>query len=394
MVEFVRRARSIAREAVAVAGGRPDVLGAIGRFLRSMNIWFWAFVGVPTLIAGVYFFAIASDLYVSDVKFIVRGPAKSPISSIGAMLGSAAPGATEDTFAVHEFLMSRDAVRKLERANDIRAVFSRPEGDLLTRFPGPTFWRRDFEALYRTYAHFVSVELDGTSGVSTLEVKAYRPEDAENIARALLGYSEQLINELNDRARRDAIGTFEREVEHEQQHLAEIQAQLTGYRIKEKMLDPKTAATGPLTLLAQMQSQLASSQAQLAEAIKNSPNSPQIPLVRTRIASLEKLIVEERAKVTGDSNSVATALSEYERLDVQRQLAEKQLASAFVSLEAARIEAQRQQLYLETIARPNLPDYPLYPRRAVSFVTVVATCLLAYGIAWLLVASVREHASA
>ena len=30
----------------------------------------------------------------------------------------------------------------------------------------------------------------------------------------------------------------------------------------------------------------------------------------------------------------------------------------------------------------------------VSFATVVVTCLLAYGIAWLLIASVREHASA
>jgi len=79
---------------------------------------------------------------------------------------------------------------------------------------------------------------------------------------------------------------------------------------------------------------------------------------------------------------------------LQRQLGEKILASNFASLEAARLEAQRQQLYLETIAKPNLADYPLYPRRIVSFITVVVTCVLAYGIAWLLIASVREHASA
>jgi capsular polysaccharide transport system permease protein len=160
------------------------------------------------------------------------------------------------------------------------------------------------------------------------------------------------------------------------------------------MLDPKSASSGPIELLAQMSAQLANAKAQLAQAMKNSPNSPQIPLFRTRIAALEKLIIEERAKVTGDSNSVATALGEYERLDVQRQLAEKQLASAFVSLETARLEAQRQQLYLETIAQPNLADYPLYPKRIVSFATLVAACLVAYGITWLLVAGVREHASA
>jgi len=63
-------------------------------------------------------------------------------------------------------------------------------------------------------------------------------------------------------------------------------------------------------------------------------------------------------------------------------------------LEEARLDAQRQKLFLETVARPNLPDYPLYPKRVLSFSLVLASCLLAYGIAWLLVASVREHAAA
>jgi len=393
MVELVRRAHAAAREAVAIGGWRPNIGAATIRFLRSMNIWFWAIVGVPTLLAAVYFFAIAADLYVTEVKFVVRGPNKSPLSSVGALLG-AAGGGSEDTFAVNEFLMSRDAVRKLDQANNLRALLTRPEGDPVTRFPGLMFWRKDFEALYSAYGRFVSVEVDGNSGISTLQIKAYRPEDAQALGRALLAYSEQLVNELNERARQDAVGVFQREVEAAERDIAKIQAQLTAYRIKEKMLDPKTAATGPLALLAQMEGQLANSRAQLAEVIKNAPNSPQIPLIKTRIGSLEKLITDERSKITGDEKSVATSLTEYERLDVQRQLGEKMLASAVTSLESARLEAQRQQLYLETITQPNLSDYPLYPKRIASLSIVVASCLLAYGMAWVLVAGIREHASA
>ena len=78
MVDFVRRAQAVARGATAIAGTRPrGIAEAIGRYLASLNLWFWAIVGLPTLIAGVYFFAIASDLYSSEVKFIVRGPAKA-----------------------------------------------------------------------------------------------------------------------------------------------------------------------------------------------------------------------------------------------------------------------------------------------------------------------------
>jgi capsular polysaccharide transport system permease protein len=394
MVDFVSRARAVI-DAAVVGGRRPLQPAKIGAFIRSLNIWFWALVGLPTLIAGVYFFGIASDLYLSEVKFVVHGPSKGPSSALSAMLESAASSAiSEDTYAVHEYLMSRDAVRRLEREDDLRTLLDRPEGDLISRFPGAWFWRKDFEALYKAYSRFVSVEAATSSGVSTLQVKAYRPEDAQRLARALLTFSEQLVNTLNDRARRDALAVFRREVDDTEQNIAKIQTQLTAYRIKEKMLDPKSASAGPIELLAQMNTQLANAKGQLAEIIKNSPNSPHIPLVRTRIDSIEKLIAEERSKITGDNSSLATALSEYEHLDTQRLLAEKTLASAFTSLEAARLAAQRQQLYIETITQPNLADYPLYPKRLASFGTVTATCLLIYGIAWLLVSGVREHASA
>jgi len=394
MVDLVRLARA-ARDAAVIGGAPPRYAVKIGAFFSSLNIWFWALVGLPTLIAGVYFFALASDLYLSEVKFIVHGPAKSPANPLSAMLQSAAASAvSEDTYAVHDYLMSRDAVRRLEREDDLRNLLGRPEGDLIGRFPGVWFWRKDFEALYKSYSHFVAVDIDSASGVSTLQVKAYRPEDAQRIAQALLTFSEQLVNALNERARHDSLAVFQREVDSTEQDIAKIQTQLTAYRIKAKMLDPKSAAGGPVELLAQMNGQLANARGQLAEIVKNSPNSPHIPLMRTRIASFEKLIADERAKITGDSDSVATALGEYERLDVQRALAEKTLASALSSLETARLEAQRQQLYIEAITQPNLADYPLYPKRAASFASVTATCLLTYGIAWLLVAGIREHAGA
>lgn len=393
MVDILRRAEAVRDP--AVIGGRTRAPGRLATFLGSLNLWFWAIVGVPTLLAGVYYFAIASDLYLSEVKFLVRGPTKPPSTSMSAMLSSsAATMVSEDTYAVHEYLLSRDAVRRLERENNLRTLLTRPEADPISRFPGPMFWRHDFESLYASYSRFVSVEIDSTSGVSTLSVKAYRPEDAQRLAQTLMTFSEQLVNTLNERARHDKLATFQGEVNDIERRIADIQGELTAYRVKEKMLDPKSASSGPIELLAQMNTQLANAKAQLAQVMKNSPNSPQIPLFQTRIAALEKLIVEERSKVTGNSNSIAAALSEYERLDVQQQLAEKQLGSALASLEAARLEAERQQLYLESITQPNLADYPLYPKRIVSFATIVAACLVAYGITWLLVAGVREHASA
>src|SRR5438105_1050262 len=388
------RVLSIASSITVDVGLRPRAAGRIRRWLGSLNIWFWALVGLPTLVAGVYYFAIASDLYLSEAKFIVRSPKQVQASGIGALLQSTGLArAEDDTAAVQDFITSRDVVRMLEQKNGLREVFNRQEGDFITRFPGILFWRTDFEALFGRYDRFVSVETNASTGVSTLSVKAYRPEDSEMLATALLAYSEQLINELNERARRDALDTARREVDRAEQRIAEIQTELTAYRVKQKMLDPKSASSGVLELIGQMNAAQANARTQLGELLNNSPNSPQIPLVKNRIASLDKLIAEERAKLSGATDSVVSALTEYERLNLQRELAEKALASAFTSLEAARLEAQRQQLSLETIAQPNLADYPLFPKRIVSFLTVIATCMLAYGLAWLLVANVREHSA-
>jgi len=391
-----RRYQSVASAATIGVRARPRVFGLFGRLRGLINIWFWAIVGLPTLIAAVYFFGIASNLYLSEVQFIVRAPAKAQIPGIGALLGgsSTVPG-IEDTYTVSDFIMSRDAVGQLDADANLRSMLGRPEADMLSRFPGLLgFGRHDFEALYKAYGRFVSVEIDSQSGIATLDVKAYRPEDAQKIAQALVASSERLVNALNDRARADALTIFQRQVDDTKKHIEAVQAKLTAYRVQENMLDPKSAATGPLALVAKLIGLQTAAQTQLADLTKNSPHSPQIPLIKTRISSLTQAVEDERAKITGGDHSVAAAQSEYERLNVELGIDEKALASAFTSLETARLEAQRQQLYLETIVQPNLADYPIYPKRMVSFLVVTVTCSLAYGIAWLLVASVREHASA
>jgi capsular polysaccharide transport system permease protein len=63
-------------------------------------------------------------------------------------------------------------------------------------------------------------------------------------------------------------------------------------------------------------------------------------------------------------------------------------------MQTAREQAQNQQLYIEHVVQPNLADYPLYPKRVTSFLIVLATSLVTYGIAWLMIAGVREHAAA
>ena len=96
------RVLSLARAVAADVGIRPRTEGRIRQLYRSLNVWFWAIVGLPTLVAGVYFFAIASDLYLSEAKFIVRSPNHVQASSLGALIQSTGLGRAVDDTAVVE----------------------------------------------------------------------------------------------------------------------------------------------------------------------------------------------------------------------------------------------------------------------------------------------------
>src|ERR1700730_16665085 len=111
------RAQPRGRAAVVDAGTAPPrSVARFRRLSRAFNPWLWGIVGLPTLIAGVYSFAIASDLYLSEAKFIVRSPKQVQTSGIGALLQSTGLArAAEDTSAVQDFIMSRTRVANSNR---------------------------------------------------------------------------------------------------------------------------------------------------------------------------------------------------------------------------------------------------------------------------------------
>jgi len=78
-------------------------------------------------------------------------------------------------------------------------------------------------------------------------------------------------------------------------------------------------------------------------------------------------------------------------LALEMEFSNKQLASAMANLESARNEAQRQQIYLERIAEPSLPDSAQEPRRVRGVLATLLFGLVAWGVLSLLLAGVREH---
>jgi capsular polysaccharide transport system permease protein len=84
-------------------------------------------------------------------------------------------------------------------------------------------------------------------------------------------------------------------------------------------------------------------------------------------------------------------LGDYEYLTLEQAFATKMLESANTSLELARMDADKQQFYLQRVVEPNTPDLARYPRRLASIFVVLGVTLCFYFIGWMLLAGIVEH---
>jgi capsular polysaccharide transport system permease protein len=360
----------------------------------------WLFVvivAIPTLIAAIYYLLIATPMYVSEARFVVRSRAEggtpalgSVLQSVGQSFGVSFGESATDAFEVQDYMKSRDAVEDLSRAVNLRALFARPEGDFWARFPRP-FEGDSFENLYRSYDRFVTVGYDSQTGISVLRVTAFRPGDAQEIAKTLLFGGEVLVNRLNDRAMADAVAQAQRQVAEAQQLSVASEATLTNFRNQERMIDPDRSSVADLELVGRLETQLASMRAERAGLAASAPESPQLPILDRRITAFAAQLDGERSRIAGQSDSLAPKVGEYEQLSLQRDLAVKTLEGAVSALESARIDARRKQLYLERVVSPNLPDKSTRPRRLRDILTVLVATFVAYGILALVLAGLREH---
>ena len=190
----------------------------------------------PTFLAIIYFGFIAADIYINESQFVVRSPQKQSASPLGLFFQSAGfSRSQDDSYTVQNVITSRDALRELEKHLNIRHSFSK--GDFVSRFPGLDF-DNSFENMHRYYLKRVSAQLDNSSSIITLTVRAFDPQDAQKINKILLDMSERLVNQMNERGQRDMIRFASNEVAAAEEKAKQAGLALAHYRNQRGVIDP------------------------------------------------------------------------------------------------------------------------------------------------------------
>jgi capsular polysaccharide transport system permease protein len=385
---------SSAQMRLPAPGGQTAASAASSRLrarTRNVRLAFLALVVIPTALSALYTSVLATPRYVSEGQFVMRGLSTTHATGFEALFRTfGISRAVDDTNIVENYVLSRDAVKALEERLPLRAMFMRPDIDRIARFP--RFWETDTdERFYKYYLDRVSVVQDSLKGISTLKVVAFSAEDARKIATELLALAEDLANRLNMRAQNDSVGSAEDHVASAERDVVAAQAALTDFRNKDLLVDPGKNSESQLGTITALSMEFAETNATMRETSLSAASSPMITALRAKADALQERIVVERAKLAGSDEALAGKVSEYERLTLNRDLADKTLSAAIESLELARQDARRQLIYVEQIVAPNLPDESTEPNVLRTTSTFFVLGFAIFGVLWIITVGAQEH---
>ncbi len=356
--------------------------------------WFLLLVVAPTLLAALYYGFIASDVYVSESRFVIKSAdqKRSQMSTLANLVQTTGlSGGQEQANEVLTYVRSRDALRALEKKVDARSKFSSSQADIFSRFPRP-FSEESFESLFKFYNNMVDARVDSETGTALIRVEAFTPRDAYVINRELLELSEALVNRLNARAQTKGVAEAERQVKLATDRAKKARVELSRYRNEQELIDPGKQAVGVIEIANNMIAQRATLEAQLDLMQRVAPRNPSIPALQNRINALSTQIASQDGRVVGTGNGIASKMGGYENLLVEQEFATQSMTAANAALVQARSEAQRQQFYLERVVDPNIPDMALLPKRLLSTIVTAAAAASLYFIAWMFIVGILEHA--
>lgn len=370
--------RAEVNQAAEILRMQQDIARRRRRRLALLGARLFAFVLLPTFLAGWNFYMIATPMYAVRSEFVIQqaGPASSG-GSLGGLFSGTAFATSQDSIAVQGYLQSREAMTRLDKDLGFRAHFQSETIDPLQRLEPDA----SLEAAYRVYKKFLKISFDTTEGVIRMDVLAADPNVAAAWSKQLISYAEGQVDHLTRRLREDQMREAQAGYDSAQKSLTESQQHLIELQEKFKIISTDAEVGLVVSQISQLESQITQERLSLAQMESNpEPNQARMDPVKRRIATLEDQVAELRARLTEASPDAASLAEVQGQLVVaQADLQTRQLllAQALQAMETSRIEANRQVRYLSMSVSPIPPDEPAYPR---AFENTMVTMLILLGI--------------
>lgn len=355
-----------ASRAVEIIQIQRDIARRRRRRLVLLGARLSFFVLLPTLLVAYYFYHAATPLYATNTEFVIQkaetGSSGSAAGGLGGLMGGASFATVQESIVVQSYLESREAMMRLDDELGFRAHFSAPHMDPLIRLEPAAA----DETMYATYRDQLTIGYDPTEGVIKMEMRAADPLTSQAFSQALIRYAEERVDQMSQRLREDQMSGARESYEDAERRVLEAQTRVLELQERRGVLSAEAEVSTVFQQISSFEMELQNERLRLAEILAaRSPNATRVAVAQNNIARLETLIANLRSGLTETQTGGASlARIQSELIIAQADLETRQamLAQALQQLENARIEANRQSLYLSMGVFPVAPDQATYPR--------------------------------
>ena len=335
------------------------------------------FVMLPTLLAGYYFYAIATPMFATKSEFlIIQNEGSGGAGPLGGLLPTQF-ATNSDSIAVQGFLQSKDAMLRLDRDVGFKSHFTQDWIDPIQRLSGnPTN-----EEAYKTYKKNVKIGYDPTEGMIRMEVAAADPEVSAEFSRQLIQYAEERVNNLSAQKRGDQMRDAQEGFDRAEADRRAAQEALVRLQIEGAILDPESVIASYRTQISTLETQIIEKEIELGGLLNNSrPNQSRVEGVQGSLGVLKTqlgLLNDKMTDVSKGENSLAELAARLQIAQADLAARDVMMQSALQQMEQARVEATRQVRYLTVAVDPIASQEASYPR---SFENTILAFIVFAGI--------------
>lgn len=355
-----------------------------------------SFVLIPSILAAVYYFTIASDQFTSETRMVVRTIGVSERFDTSekrdgrSLIGG--DSLTQDSYIVANYLESPQLVRKLDEEIGLRGFFQRDSVDFLSRLSS----NASFEDLHKYWARHVDTYVDGPSGIIIFTVRGFSAADSVTISNAALAASDEMIARISHKAMNDLVSRSKMDVTKALDEYRIALDELREYQNKTGILDPLSSAKMASVIV----SKLTEEKLRLTVDLKSLEAANADKTARGRqllrsIRALDEQIQLRQNSIAGSSPTegiqLSSTLTEFSRLETRRLVTQALYEATVRNLDTAKSTALKRTTFISIFSEAPLAEDSTYPDRFSQWCILSVGLFILWMTATLIWMSIEDH---
>jgi capsular polysaccharide transport system permease protein len=356
---------------------------------NTIKVLTYCSIFVPAVLVFSYLFIFCNSMFISESEFTINTNSEEKTTSAPTAQALITGGFNNDIYIATAYIKSFSLFNALDKKLELRKHYQK--GDLFSALPiNATI--RDIKEYWNDV---VNIDIDTESELLKLSVRSYSPEFSLKIQNNILRELDTLINQMNEKAHRDAVHLAEKEVQTAEKEVERTALELKKFRDNHTFINPEAEISNITSIVGSLEKQLSETKTDLEQKLTYfREDSLEVKTLKSKISALNKQLNEIRTRIAGNTtnnNLLSKSINEYEKLILIHEFAKKKLESAMTSLETSRQISLTKTRYLVMVESPTLPDESLWPTPFKSAFTTFLLSIFFIGIISLIISALREH---